>query len=161
MNKKIISGLFIIAVIAVLIMINIKWSGGSKEQAVIKLPDVKCNAQKKVCKVELDEFNIEISFDNNIYYLKPFNIFVWTEAKTDFNVKSIQVDFKMKNMNMGVNHFSLRKTEFENKKQKWQGKALLPVCVTGRADWFAELEVVAKQAKYILSIPLSVKKAAN
>ena len=159
MNKKIIIGVFLVAVFAVFIMINIKWSEESKEQVVIIIPDVKCNAQKKVCKIELDGLNVELSFDNNIYYLKPFNVFVWSE--TDFNVKSIQVDFKMKNMNMGVNRFSLRKDEIKNQKQKWQGKALLPVCVTGRADWLAELEVVTNQSKYIIAIPLSVKQASN
>ena len=64
-------------------------------------------------------------------------------------------------MNMGVNRFSLRKAEIKNQKQKWQGKALLPVCVTGRADWLAELEVVTNQSKYIIAIPLSVKQASN
>lgn len=157
MNKKVIIGLFLVAVFAVFIMINTKWSGESKEQVVIKISDVKCNAQKKVCKIELEGLNIELSFDNNIYYLKPFNVFVWTEAKT--HIKSIQVDFKMINMNMGVNRFSLRKTELENEKQKWQGKALLPVCVTGRADWFAELGIVTENVKYIISLPVSVQTA--
>jgi len=96
--------------------------------------------------------------DKNIYYLKKFNVDIWVESKKNTNIESIHIDFKMKNMNMGVNHFILNKIKSENKKQKWQGKMLLPVCVTRRADWFSELAVITKQKKYILEFPILVKK---
>ena len=62
---------------------------------------------------------------------------------------------------MGVNRFLLKKTNFRNEKQKWQGKALLPICVTGRADWVSELEVVTQKSKYVFSFPIFVKQASN
>ena len=67
----------------------------------------------------------------------------------------------MKNMNMGVNRFKLIKPSSKNIKKLWTGKALLPVCITGRADWFAELELISKKKKYMISFPISVKQARN
>lgn len=156
MIKKIL--FFIVSVFIVIIFLNVIQIGENNDRPPIKLSVVNCNVQQKICKIELEEFNIEISMDKNIYYLKKFNVDIWVESKEDTNIESIQIDFKMKNMNMGVNHFILNKIKSDNKKQNWQGSALLPVCVTGRADWFSELNIVTKQNKYIIEFPILVKK---
>ena len=149
---------FIVSVFIAIIALNVIQTGENNDRPLIKVSVGNCNVQQKKCKVDLEEFNIEISMDKSIYYLKKFNVDVWVESKESTNVESVQIDFKMKNMNMGVNHFILNKMKSENKKQKWQGNMLLPVCVTGRADWFSELAVITKQKKYILEFPILVKK---
>ena len=63
----------------------------------------------------------------------------------------------MNNMNMGVNRFLLKR----DNKSIWKGKALLPICVTGRADWLSEIEILTTKNKYIISIPILVKKSPN
>lgn len=156
MIKKIL--FFIVSVFIVITALNLIQTGEKNNRPPIKISVGNCNVQQKICKVELEKFNIEISMDKNIYYLKKFNVDIWVESKENTNIESIQIDFKMKNMNMGVNHFILNKMKSENKKQKWQGNVLLPVCVTGRADWFSELAVITKQNKYILEFPILVKK---
>ena len=156
MIKKIL--FFIVSVFIVITVLYVIQTGENDDRPLIKISVGNCNVQQKKCKVELEEFNIEISMDKSIYYLKKFNVDVWVESKQATNIESIQVDFKMKNMNMGVNHFILNKIKSENKKQNWQGNALLPVCVTGRADWFSELTVITKQNKYILEFSILVKK---
>ena len=160
MLKKIIV-LLLFFFVVVLITQDVKWLSESNQLKVVKIAVEECNAQKQVCITETDEFKLGILFDRNIFYLNPFNVKVWTENKDDINIESVQIDFKMKNMNMGVNRFLLKKINSKDKKQKWQGKALLPICVTGRVDWFSELEVVTKQSKYIFSFPISVKQASN
>jgi hypothetical protein len=160
LNKKIIT-LFVLFIIMIISSQNLKWVGQSIEKKIINVPTGNCHAQKQLCTVTSDDFKIGISFDKNIYYLKKFNVSVWTENKESADIESIQIDFKMKNMNMGVNRFMLEKINSENKRQQWQGKALLPICVTGRADWFAELEVVTKQSKFILTLPLFVQRSSN
>ena len=158
-NKTIVLLLFFFAI--VLITQDVKWLRENNPLKVVKITVKECNAQKQVCITETDEFKLGILLDENIFYLKPFNVKIWTENKDDINIESVQIDFKMKNMNMGVNRFLLKKINSKDKKQKWQGKALLPICVTGRVDWFSELEVVTKQSKYIFSFPISVKQASN
>ena len=159
LNKIIVLLLFFFVV--VLITQDVKWLSESNQLKVVKIAVEECNAQKQVCITETDEFKLGVLFDRNIFYLNPFNVKVWTENKNDINIESVQIDFKMKNMNMGVNRFLLKKTNFRNEKQKWQGKALLPICVTGRADWVSELEVVTQKSKYVFSFPIFVKQASN
>ena len=80
---------------------------------------------------------------------------------SDFNVDKIFVDFKMKNMNMGINRFSLKNDYSDTKNSKWFGIVLLPICVTGRADWIASFEVTTNNNQYLISLPLDIKKPAN
>ena len=151
--------LFFSLIILVIVVQNLKWKSEGKELTVIKKTVDNCEPQKQVCNVELGGLNVRILFDENVFYLKPFNVTVWTEGNTD--VESVYVDFKMKNMNMGVNRFLLTGIDRKNKKQNWKGKALLPICVARRADWISELEIVINAKKYILAFPVIVKKAPN
>ena len=138
---------------------NLRWKKTDKKLAVVKISSGNCKPQNKVCNVELEGLKIGVLFDEDVFYLKPFNVSVSLNDKSNNKIESVYIDFKMKNMDMGVNRFLL--TEVGNKKQSWQGKALLPICVTGRADWFSELEIMTKQNKYILTFPLQVKRTSN
>ena len=111
--------------------------------------------------IETDEFEIKVLLDQNIYYLRPFIIKADGKTKNNAYLENIIVNFEMNGMNMGVNRFSLKNKALLNDKQHWQGKALLPVCVIGRADWIIELELVTKRAQYILSVPMTVQQAVN
>lgn len=132
-----------------------------EEKNIIKIQSDNCTIENKECVVELNEFKVKIIFDENIYYLKRFNVSVLNESSDNIKLKSIQVEFKMNNMNMGVNRFMLKNTGLENNKQVWHGKALLPICVTGRADWLSEFEVETTKNKYLISVPILVKKSPN
>ena len=160
LNRKNTISIFLFIIVTI-IFLGSKLPIQSKEWKIKKIPVENCNTQKQTCIVNLDELKIGISLDKNIYYLKKFDVSIWTEVKKNYDIDSIYIDFKMNNMNMGVNRFMLLKVNSENNKQQWQGTALLPICVTGRADWFSELEVVTKQTKYILTFPLNVKRSNN
>ena len=133
----------------------------SKPTTAINISFSHCNVQKETCNVDTDDFSLNISFDEHVYYLKPFNFSISSKLKSNVEIESVQIDFKMKNMDMGVNRFMLKNINIKNKFQTWKGKALLPICVTGRADWISELEVITEDTKYIISFPISVKKAIN
>jgi len=113
--------------------------------------------QEKTCNVKLNDAEVSVSFEKDIFYLKPFKVSLFSSNKFD----AVYIDFKMRNMDMGVNRFLLSTTDQKNNKQNWQGKALLPICVTGRADWYSELEIIIGAKKYIVSFPLTVKQAAR
>lgn len=120
----------------------------------------KCLVQKKGCNVDLKGLKAKIRLDNNIFYLKPFKIFVWDESVRQENIESIKVSFKMKNMNMGKTQFIFKKA-VANNKQRWSATGLLPICVTGRVDWSSLLEINTKDNQYFLSFPITVKKASD
>lgn len=137
------------------------WSNQNNKVITKNITIKDCEVQKKTCSVNLDGLIAKISFDENIFYLKKFNVSVFVENTNNSIIDSIQLDFKMKGMNMGVNRFKLTETQINNNKSFWRGKALLPVCVTGRADWFSVLEIVFNKQKYIITFPVYVKKSTR
>jgi hypothetical protein len=157
-TKYILSG----AIVALLIFLFIFESKTGSEN-IIDLSEIitqqsVCIPQQQVCTVSSDEFSAEIKFDKNITYLKPFNITVKTQAKENHSIKYVHVDFKMKSMDMGINRFNLSNKGLSDENISWEGKALLPVCVTGRVDWFSEVAIITGNKKYIFSFPMEVKK---
>lgn len=117
-----------------------------------------CIPQKHKCNMEFSNLYIEALFDENIYYLKPFEVSVWVEKKESVEIESVQLDFKMKGMDMGVNRFNLVKGYSKNKKQLWKGKPILPVCVSGRAGWNVEISINSINKRYNIIFPVIVKK---
>ena len=130
------------------------------EKNIIQLKSNNCGVESKKCIVEFNKLKLKILLDENIYYLKPFKVSVLNENMDELELESIQVDFKMKSMDMGVNRFFFKKNEVENA-HIWNAKVLLPICITGRADWISEFIVTTKSSKYLISLPISVKKISN
>lgn len=159
--RNIIIVLLFISVIVVITFQSINKGEDGIELTVITMPASNCIPQEQICNVESDKFKFEVSFDENVYYLKPFTISVKTLEKNNHEIISIVVDFKMKSMDMGVNRFKLLKVNKMDGKKSWIGKVLLPICVVRRADWNSEIEIITKQNKYIYSFPLDVKKTNN
>ena len=127
------------------------------ELTLININSGNCKIQTELCNFNIDGLQLSISSDKAIQYLKPFLIVVNTSTSHNSNLKKIQIEFKMNGMDMGVNRFLLSKKNINNK-ESWQGKALLPICVTGRADWIAEFSLYIKDSIFILSLPISVRK---
>ena len=158
-TSKIILLLFLF--IALIIFAVFKNKKSLKEAVKLEersYPVFSCKPQYKVCKVSLDKFNLEVELDKNIYYLRPFNVTIRTEEKESKEIKSIQINFKMKGMNMGVNRFNLLNINAAEKISAWKGNTLLPVCITERRDWFSEIEILTRKEKYIFSFPIDVRK---
>ena len=162
LNKLFFALVFTIIIVAFfLFFLNENKIVTFKEKDVIKITPNNCDSGNKKCLIESNEFSVEILFDENVYYLKPFNISVMNKSIDNIELESIKVNFKMNNMNMGVNRFRLKKVSFEKHIQIWKGEALLPICVTGRADWVSEFEITTKNNIYLISVPISVIKALN
>lgn len=144
-----------VLVIGVLLLAYINVSDNKEIIATKYLKSPGCHVQTNDCEININGSKLIISFDNNIYYLKPFSFSVLSEI--NLSIKSITMDFRMKNMEMGVNRFSMTNATSDNK-QYWQGKALLPVCITGRADWYAEMSIQLENIRYIVNLPLNIEK---
>jgi len=50
---------------------------------------------------------------------------------------AVEVRFEMPGMNMGENRYRLRQTPAGS----WEGRAVLPICLSGRSDWVARVEL--------------------
>lgn len=153
----ILSVLFIISIIVLLSLLH-KEHSDMDARKVIEIPVENCHPQHQKCEILSGDFKFNLLIDKNVYYLKPFNIHFWSENNTNHNIESILLNFKMQDMDMGINRIRLKKLNTQNGEITWSGKGLLPVCVTGRADWISEVEILTKQNKYTFNIPLLVKR---
>lgn len=156
LNIKILISLVFIGVLSVVIFQSINIHNKNLERAVIVIPAGKCKPQTQICKVELGDLNVDVFFEKNIFYLKPFKMSIRTTKNN--NIESIIVDFKMKDMDMGINRFELIKINNTDEKQSWTAKAILPICVNGRSDWIAAILVKIDKIHYKLTLPFEVKK---
>lgn len=157
LKNKLLTIIFFVTIFVVLFIVANKYSGDNIEKEPTQVSVEHCQVQEQPCVVNINDLELNIYFEKNIYYLKPFNIAI--SSINDSDLISVYVDFKMKNMNMGVNRFQLKRDV--NKPENWQGKALLPICVTGRADWYSELEVTTKKGRYQISLPIFVKQPSR
>lgn len=158
--------LFLTLILIAFVSISLLKENDHDEKGITSISLKNCDIQKTVCTFNTPNLTLEISMDQDIYYLKPFNLsvkrsFTKNSGKDSSEIESIFVDFKMTNMNMGVNRFQLTKMNFKNDVYTWKGKALLPVCITGRADWVSELDILMKDSHYRLTFPILVKQAAH
>lgn len=124
---------------------------------IFKLTVKDCQLDKKECFINIDEFHLKINVSKNIEYLKYFDITVSTKVKKDFIIKATHIVFSMKDMDMGINKFTLKTNSYNKKEQEWHGKAILPMCITGETKWFTELILQGENRKYFIKFPLTVK----
>ncbi|MCG6886319.1 MAG: hypothetical protein LJE74_03845 [Proteobacteria bacterium] len=101
---------------------------------------------------------IELQLDTDTRYLKPFDIQVKTQGFKDTIVKSVSVEFNMVNMDMGLNRFRLQQVDQQVAGSVYRGQGMLPVCVTGRVDWQARVEVEMDDATYQAIFDVTITK---
>ena len=164
-NKIWFSLLLLIFILVSFFLINFLKKSNPSNKPITIFTLENCNIQKTDCTFTAENMTLELSMQKDIYYLKPFDLSI-KELLTDSYIKdnsaieSIVVDFKMKNMDMGVNRFKLKKQKLaKGTSSVWEGKALLPICVTGRAGWVTELDILTNDSHYRLVFPIVVKQA--
>ncbi len=126
----------------------------NKTEDVIVLPQ-QCYPQQQLCKFNVQALEMGVVFSKKVVYLQPFDIKVIQYSKDGGGIEQPQISFQMKNMNMGLNRYNLQASAALS---EWKTRAVLPVCVSGRADWLAELEFVYQGKYYKLVYPLQAEQ---
>lgn len=119
-----------------------------------------CNIIKKECFFSISDKQFQVSLVGMVRTMKPFIILVHQnnfEAEAGNKVRGISVEFSMSSMNMGVNRFKLINKNEIKPPPKWQGKILLPVCVSKRVDWNILVSLETEKDVFELNIPVKIK----
>lgn len=132
MKNKVI-WLFVICMVFML-----SWIAGSRlqnpeEAAFHPVTSLSCESVPTHCKVRLSDATLELEFASPAIVMSPFVVKMTTTA----DVAEATMQFRMKNMDMGIQRYSL--VNIGN--GLWQSEVILPVCSLGRSDWNAALEV--------------------
>ena len=117
----------------------------------VHLPESRC--ESGVCTTQMNERRVTLRFLEQPNPLKPFSFIVTLQGFAEDNVKGIQVAFRMQGMDMGRNLYRLQPDS-----EGYTGRAVLPVCTSGRSDWIAEVRIETPDKRYVAPFGFEVKR---
>lgn len=126
--KKI--GLLMLLLVPVLLALGLPHLIGRNNTGPILKVD--CPDLVKGCQVPFGEQQVEVRFLAAPITLQHFGL----QVKVS-DARHIAVDMAMQGMNMGQNHYVLKRIA----DGEWHGNILLPVCASGARNWLMTLEV--------------------
>ena len=104
----------------------------------VPFPDAICD-DGGFCQSSRDDRHIRLRFLAPPNPLEAFPFEVRLKGFAETPPFEVQVRFEMTGMDMGLNRYRLQ----HDKKGHYTGRAVLPVCTSGRHDWQAVVTVVS------------------
>jgi hypothetical protein len=104
------------------------------------------------CSITGENLSLQLRFDAPARALQSFPLSLHTSG--DQPVEAVVVTFFMRGMDMGLNRYRLD----VDTRGDWKGRVTLPVCVSGRSDWIAAVELTTAVRKYEVRIPFVLQK---
>lgn len=120
------------------------------EIAMVVNPD--CDPVKQTCYATTDGIRLGLHFTGELKPLKRFQLQVKTAEGSAIALEGIDLQFSMRGMYMGEQHYVLRRVN----KTEWQGDMVLPVCTRGRSDWAVELLARSGDRVYRAEFPFQL-----
>lgn len=129
------SGLILLMVISLVLVVS--WFIGSKlqqqDEVLFQAMTVSpCQPVDRKCNAMFSDAVLQFELSSPVV-MTPFIAKIITHA----DVSEIYLQFRMKNMDMGVQRYRL----VNDGNGLWRSEVVLPVCSLGRSDWIATLEV--------------------
>ena len=129
-----------------------------KPRLVLDVLDINCNPAASTCAAAKQDSSVTLYFPEQVHYLKPFRMEVTTKGISDSSIETVYVDYTMVGMDMGLNRFSLLPKTDAKGQQRYEGEGILPVCVSGRVDWLANVNIITTDKVYEAAFKLEVTK---
>ena len=129
-----------------------------KPRLVLDLLDSNCKPAKSACTAAMRDYSATLYFPEQVHYLKPFRMQVTTKGISNSSIETVYVDYTMVGMDMGLNRFSLLSVTDAKGQQRYEGEGILPVCVSGRVDWLASVNIITANKVYEATFKLEVTK---
>ncbi len=104
-----------------------------------------CRVYPEGCSAVGPEVELQLRFLDRPNAMTPAAI----ELHSSVPLSSATVDFEMAGMDMGLNRYRLEAGDRET----YRAKVMLPVCVSGRRDWIARVQVVTEGRVYRAEFP--------
>lgn len=140
---------FTLTGVALLLLLTACGQGGRQLQKAVDLAvQGSCDVATTECLASGHGVSVKLSLGPNVKVLEPFPIGLTAVTPDADPVREVNVDFNMRDMDMGINRYKLQSTG-----QGWTGKGIIPVCVTGRNDWIAIVEIVTDEGSYRAVFP--------
>lgn len=121
--------------------------------AVLKPADVDCDSARRPCVVAGDGLEVEWRLGPSLRPMQAFAMQLRSLRGELGQSAQVMVDFQMRDMDMGLNRYRLEPAGAG----VWQGRATLPVCVSGRSDWIARLTIHDGARTWTAELPFTVE----
>jgi hypothetical protein len=108
-----------------------------RQPALVLQGEPDCDPGRATCVASRPGMTVSLSLKGPVRPLTPFAVTVRLEGTETIGTPRVAVTFSMVGMYMGSNRFDLR----QQTPTTWQGRAMLPVCGSGRTDWRIAVEV--------------------
>ena len=125
------------------------------DQALLPVTQLEVEADCDVlagCRISGPGLHVEVAFETRPRALQPFPVAVKPSGLKD--IKAVSVGFSMPGMAMGLNRYALVSAAGD----EWRGEVTLPICVSGRTDWVAEIEMLAPDGRLVFEVPFVLNK---
>jgi hypothetical protein len=153
-HKPILGLLGLLAAFAVLIGV---WSlrpgtDASPESTLALQVAADCDSARQSCRARGDDLEIELRLGPPVLPMEAFDIQLQS-MRGDLGTQArIDVQFQMRGMDMGLNRYRLDR----DADGVWRGRALLPVCASGRSDWYVVIDIAQDGRRWVAEIPFVV-----
>lgn len=150
----------LILLIAGLAVYHLIMSAKDQTKQIIPLETSKpdCSPVTSVCAARNKQYIVTLNFPDKVAYLQPFKMRVVVQGVSRDELDKVIVDFKMLGMDMGLNRYTLSPVVDETGNLSYQGEAILPVCVSGRVDWVANIQAITNDKIYEAVFEFKVTK---
>lgn len=111
-----------------------------------------CDSALRACAARSDSVDIALQLGPPVRPMQVFTIQVRTLRGTLGADARVDVQFQMRDMDMGINRYRLA----IDADGVWRGSALLPVCSSGRSDWIAQVEISTAKRRWTAELPFTV-----
>lgn len=125
---------------------------GAGDRVVLEAPEG-CELNRAGCTLELDGMRLNIRGPDTIPPLEDFDLIL--EARGA--VEPLEVSYIMPGMDMGVNRFAFG----EGDDGVWHAPSALPLCMSGRLDWVAQVRFAYEGREYEARVPVLLRRPAR
>lgn len=101
-----------------------------------------CRLYPEGCRAQAQEVHVVLRFEQQPTALQPFTLTAQVQGVAP---QALSLRFAMRDMDMGQTQIRLT----SQGAGRWQAQTILPVCVSGRRDWQAELYLTDESVQYV------------
>lgn len=129
---------------------------GRDTSSVVAIMQVsaECDSAQRACTARGEDLEFELRLGPPVRPMEAFEIRLHGLRDTLGADAQITVEFQMRGMDMGLNRYRLERAA----DGAWYGRAMLPVCTTGRSDWLARVEIAQRGRRWVAELPFTVEQ---
>lgn len=119
--------------------------------------DPACDPVGHPCGALTEALGVRLQLQPPVRPLRAFDAMLALSGPQGAAVDQVQLEFVMDGMEMGSNRYTMVR---ENEGH-WRARVTLPICTTGRTDWWARVRVQSDQTLYRAQFPFQVATHAS